>query len=195
MDRRFPDITFYPVILPLLLLSSFTVLAVIFLVSSWNIGQSGLGQQLVRFDKTRSIATYGSKLKAAASTAPEGLESKFFYANGPDAIISAQVAANFKQMAAKHGLEIIRAGDLPAIADGPIKLVGETFDLSGSIANVYALIQEVEDVKPFLFVDKMDIHANGNGANDLNVDTALNITIQLYAAIGTGAIEPTKVTQ
>jgi Type II secretion system (T2SS), protein M subtype b len=174
--------------LPLIFLMGFCGILGFFLFQIWSSGQDEIAQQLSVFDKLRSIAAYKGQLDRATTPLDS---SQLFYDNGTPAIVSAQLLANFKQMAGKHGLEILRSGDLPAVIEGPLTLFGGSFDLSGPASNIYVLVQEIELTKPLLFIDQLDLHANGGSDLESAADTPLTVTMQIYGAVhGTGAVPP-----
>jgi Type II secretion system (T2SS), protein M subtype b len=173
--------------------SSFLIvcqLAVLFLVFGsgfavwqiWKAGEDSIAEQLKAYDKVKSIAAYETFLKEQSTPKGKVDVIGLFFPDQPSAILTAQMVTNIKQMAANHGLEVLRAGDLPEKTEGILNLVGSSFDFSGSIPNVYALIQDLDAARPYLFVDRIDLHSNTAGGAGENTDSVLTVTMQVYGA-------------
>jgi Type II secretion system (T2SS), protein M subtype b len=176
-------------LLPSLLLTFVLVLGGISLFHMWKQGSESVEEQLAAYDKVRAIAAFKTVLPQSVSSSDQGSGMELFYADGTPAIVAAQLLTNVKQMAVNHGLEVLRFGDVPVKVESPLTLVGGSFDLSGPIANVYALIHDIENAKPALFIDTLDLHGNGapDGSNEQNADTILTVTMQIFGAMHTNA--------
>lgn len=140
-------------------------------------------QQLAKYDRLRSIAAFKIIDSQNSSVSEGDLDAQLFFAGGTPAIVTAQLLTNLKTFAVAHNLEILRAADLPARTEGSLNLIAGTLDLSGSMANVFALVQDIESAEPALFIEKLDMHANSTGAVDPNADTFLTVLIQVSGAM------------
>jgi hypothetical protein len=168
--------------LPLAVLIGLAGGACAMLAQVWSTGHEEINQKLIDFDRVRSIASFKTSLEQLNGKSAQAIVGDLFLAKGTSAIVSAQLLGNLKQMSANRGLEVLRAEDLPAKTVDALTLVGGSLDLSGTMAGVYGLVQDIENAKPFLFVEKLDLHANGPAGNE-NIDTILNVSLQVYGAV------------
>lgn len=175
---KIPYLTF-----PALLVSALTTLVGLFLNQANLSNKEMIEQQLAKFDRLRSIAAFKIIVSQNSSVSEGDLSTQPFFAAGTPAIVTAQLLTNLKAIAAAHSLEILRAADLPTKAEGSLNLVEGTLDLSGNMANVFALVQDIESAKPALFIEKLDMHSNGASAADPNADTFLTVSIQVSGAM------------
>lgn len=168
---------------PALLVSALAVLVGQFLDQENFSYKEMTEQQLAKYDRLRSIAAFKIIVSQNSSVSEGDLGAQLFFAGGTPAIVTAQLLTNLKIIAAAHGLEILRAADLPAKTEGSLNLIAGTLDLSGNMANVFALVQDIESAKPALFIEKLDMHSNSTGAADPNADTFLTVSIQVSGAM------------
>lgn len=136
-------------------------------------------QQLMKFDRVRSIAAFKSEVAQPMQGAAPPPGADFFFADGTSAVVTAQLLSNLKNIASAHGLDVLRAADLPTRQDGPIELVGGSADLSGNMTNVFAFIQDIESAKPVLFIEKLELHSNLGGTAGADAETFLTVSIQV----------------
>jgi Type II secretion system (T2SS), protein M subtype b len=193
ISPRFPNVPFLFVAITALALVS--VATGLYLKSFWNSALESFQQQELIFDKIRAVATYKSKLEVKTGSASTPLLSELFFASAPQAIVSAQLSANFKQMAANRNVEILRSSDLPATKEGSLNLAGGVFDLSGSMPNILALIEDTENAKPLLFIDRLELHANMAATSEQQSETAMNATLNIVVPIAQPLETSKKVTE
>ena len=174
----------FPVpLLPLILIFGFIVIEVLSLDYLWKSGEETIQSKLLDYDRMRAIASYeGNSARKSEPPQNSSIQNNF-YENASSAIVSAQIVAKFKEMAAGHSLELLRSQEAPQKQNELLNLVGSSFDLSGSMNNIYALVRDIETASPILLLDKIDLHVAGSGAVDQNSDTVLTATISIYAAV------------
>ena len=140
-------------------------------------------QQLMKFDKLRAIAAFKSNVAEPVQTAGQTPGAELFFTAGTPAVVTAQLLSNLKNIASAHGLDVLRAADLPAKVEGPLNSVGGSVDLSGNMPSVLAFIQDIETTKPALFIEELELHTNRESNADANVETFLNVSVQVYGVI------------
>ncbi len=170
-------------IFPALLVSILALFVGLFLYQENLSNTELLQEQLAKFDKLRAIASFKSNVSQNAESPKTDPLSELFFDAGTPAIVTAQLLTNLKNIATAHGIEVLRAADVPAKTEGSLNLIGGTLDLSGSMGNVFALIQDIENAKPALFIEKLDLHSNGASAVDPNAETFLTVSIQVFGAV------------
>lgn len=148
------------------------------LYGAWKSGEESISEELVKFDRLRSVAAYEQVLGNAG--ADDKAYGGLFFKGGPAAIVSADLLTLLKQMAAARGIEVVRTGDLQPKTEGPITLLGGSLEMSGTIPAIYGLIQQIEADKPLLFIDHLAVRSNGT--EDKN-DTLLTAEMQVYGVV------------
>jgi hypothetical protein len=156
--------------------------------NSWNAGNAMLSEELVKFDRLRSIADYKQVLGTLDAGTDDKIYGDLFLKEGTVAVISADLLTQLKQIAATQGVEVMRAGDLQPKAEGPITLVGGSLEMSGTIAGIYGFIRQIEMAKPLLFVDRLDIRSNSSGAAEDKTETRLMAQMHVYGAVRSTAM-------
>jgi Type II secretion system (T2SS), protein M subtype b len=166
-----------------IIIGSLMALATGWILYGLNVSYHNIIQQeFSRFDKLRSIVAFKDAVSKPSDSATLPESAALFFSDGTPAIVTAQLLTNLKNIAASHGLEVLRAADLPAKVEGPLNMVVGSLDLSGPIPSVFALIQDIENAKPALFIEKLDLHASSIGAIGENTDTILTVSIQVSGA-------------
>ena len=120
-------------IFPTLLVSSLALCVGLFLYQLSLSNTELIQQQLAKFDKLRSIASFKNIVPQNAEAPKADPLAELFFGAGTPAIVTAQLLTDLKNIAAAHGLEVLRAADIPTKTEGSLNLIGGTLDLSGSM--------------------------------------------------------------
>ena len=153
------------------------------LLRVWNGGNAVMSDELVKFDRLRSVASYADIPKGKNSDAGANANGELFLQGKTQAMVSADLLTQLKQMASAHGVEVVRAGDLPPKTEGPVTLVGGSVEMSGGIANIFDFIQDIERARPLLFVDHLSMRASGVAEAEEKYETPLAVEVQVFGAI------------
>lgn len=181
--RNWPMATFGLVLLAVPLL-----ICGLWLHNAWKSGNETFSEELVKFDRLRSIAGYKQVLETLDAGTDDTVYGGLFLKEGTVAVISADLLTQLKQIAATQSVEIMRAGDLQSKAEGPITLVGGSLEMSGTITGIYGFIRQIEAAKPFLFIDRLDIRSNSPGVAEDKTETRLMAQMHVYGAIRSTAV-------
>ena len=150
------------------------------LLRVWNGGNAVMADELVKFDRLRSVASYAGVPNGVNSDAAYG---ELFLKGKTQAMVSADLLTQLKQMASTHGVEVVRAGDLQPKTEGTVTLVGGSVEMSGGIANIFDFIQDIERARPLLFVDHLSMRASGVADAEEKYETPLTVEVQVFGAI------------
>lgn len=153
------------------------------LSSLWHTREELIAEKLETFDRLRSIAAYKDNLRELNAAKADKVYEGLFLRSGTGAIVSADLLSQLKQMAAVRGVEVMRAGDLPAIVEGEITLVGGSLQMSGTTSNVMGFIQQIETARPLLFIDRINVRSGGIGGGEEKSDTILTVEMHVYGAV------------
>jgi Tfp pilus assembly protein PilO len=170
-------------ILGTILLATLVVLFGLWLHNAWKTGNETLSEELAKLDRLRSIAAYKTELETLDTGPGDKIYGDLFLKEGTAAVVSADLLAQLKQMAAARSVEVIRVGDLQPKAEGPITLIGGSLEMSGSVTGIYDLVREIETVKPLLFVDRLDIRSNTVAGVGDTSETRLVAQMHVYGAV------------
>lgn len=160
----------------------------LWLHNAWKSGNETLSEELVKFDRLRSIANYKQVLGTLDAGADDKIYGDLLLKEGTVAVISADLLTQLKQIAATQSVEVMRAGDLRPKAEGPITLVGGSLEMSGTITGIYGFIRQIEMAKPLLFIDRLDIRSNNSGAAEDKTETRLMAQMHVYGAVRSTAV-------
>jgi Type II secretion system (T2SS), protein M subtype b len=174
---------FRQAILPFSILALLLGVISALIISAWSNGREQINQKLIDFDHIRSIASFKTLLNKKTELTDETMLDGLFLVAGPAPIVSAQLLAKLKQSAASHEIEVLRVEDLPEKNIAPLTFVGGSLELTGNIGEIYTFIQDIENEKPFLFIEKLDLHSNLTSGNPTNLDTILNVSLRVYGAV------------
>ena len=155
---------------------------------AWKTGNETLSEELVKFDRLRSIADYKQVLGTLDAGTDDNIYGDLFLKEGTVAVISADLLTQLKQIAATQSVEVVRAGDLQPKAEGPITLVGGSLEMSGTITGIYGFIRQIEKAKPLLFIDRLDIRSNSSGVTEDKTETRLMAQMHVYGAVRSTAM-------
>jgi hypothetical protein len=180
-----------PVVIYAVLIFFMCVLGLI-LRCAWVNGKASVEEQILTYDKTRSVAAFTKVLDGQkADLVLKGL----MVPEATSAIVSAQLLANISKFAGNHDVDILRSNDLPPITDGVLRVVGGAYEISGAMPNVYAFIADIEKAKPVLFIDTLSLHSNVVQNNEAISETTITGYIEISVVIDTPAELPPKTVQ
>ncbi len=154
----------------------------------WESHAGIMADALARYDKLRAVAAYATVLAGSSPTAQDSVYGELFLHGKTGALVSADVFAQLKQMASTRGVEILRTNDLPPKTEGPIMLVGGSVEMSGVMANIFSVVQDIEAVKPLLFIDHLEMRTDGGAAMESGSDTTLVVDMQVFGAVRSNQI-------
>ena len=188
MTGSSPNCNLLMVSLGLLTLSLPVFIFGLWLHASWKAGNEAISEELVKFDRLRSIAGYKQVLGTLDAGTDDKIYGDLFLKEGTVAVISADLLTQLKQIAAGQSVEVMRAGDLQPKVEGSITLVGCSLEMSGTIAGIYGFIGQIEAAKPLLFIDRLDIRSNSSGAAEDKTESRLMAQMHVYGAVRSTAM-------
>ena len=175
------------------IVSSSLIIFGLWLHSAWKTGNENIADELVRFDRLRSVAAYKTVLENLDPTTHEKIYASLFLGDGTAAVISADLLTQLKQLAASRGVEIMQAGDLQPKEEGPITLVGGSLQMTGTIQGIFGLVQEIEMKNPVLFIGRLDIRSSGSVNIQGESDTQLIVEMHVFGAVRSNKLQSRDV--
>jgi Type II secretion system (T2SS), protein M subtype b len=180
-----------PLVIWAILIFSMFVLGLV-LRGAWMNGKASVEQQILAYDKTRSVAKFAKILDGnETDMAFKGL----MIPESTSAIINAQLLASISKLAGNHGVDILRSNDLLPMTEGTLKLVGGAYEINGTMPNVYAFIADIERAKPVLFIDTLSVRSNGAQNNEAISETTITGSIEISVVVDTPSELPPKTVQ
>jgi Type II secretion system (T2SS), protein M subtype b len=155
----------------------------LWLFNVWRANTEAMSDELLRFDRLRSVASYSQVIARLSPEAEDKVYDDLFLIGKTEAVVSADLLTQLKQMAATRGVEVVRAGDVQSKTEGPITLVGESLEMSGGITDIFSFVQDIEEGKPLLFLDRLNLRTNGFLGDEVKNDTLLIVEMQVFGAV------------
>jgi hypothetical protein len=156
---------------------------------TWIDNDAGISEALMRFDRLRSVASYGPTLAAMNQDVDDRPFADLLLGEGTPAILSANLLTQLKELAAANGIDVLRAGNLPPNRQGPLVLIGGELEMSGAVPAVYALIGRIQSARPYLFIDSLTIRAADPAAGE-DGETSVAVEMRVQGAIIADASAP-----
>jgi Type II secretion system (T2SS), protein M subtype b len=112
---------------------------------------------LLQYDRFRSIAAFDIS-KSGHSL--ENSRPLVFLADGPQSVQTSALQSRIREMAAQRGVDILQASELKPIVAAPgLQKLGIHVEMSGPVAGLHAVLQQIEISVPWLFVDNLQLRA------------------------------------
>jgi general secretion pathway protein M len=104
--------------------------------------------------------------------------AQFLLTGASDAIATAALQANLKDIVESNGAEIASSAMLPSDTAGALRRTGVRVAFSGDLQLVTAVLLEIEAAHPVLSVENLELHrATGNGNDDENPHLAVSLDV------------------
>lgn len=132
------------------------VLMFYFIWLQWTTNEQAKSVLLANFDKFRAVASYDPQ-----NLATDPNPAIPFLGEGSSTGVTATLQAKIRELAAQRGVDVIQAADLPqkTLAEGLTQL-GIRLDMAGPPQGVFAVLQQIEEAVPWLFVDNIQLRQN-----------------------------------
>jgi Type II secretion system (T2SS), protein M subtype b len=112
---------------------------------------------LLQFDRFRSVAEFDI---AKLGQNLENSRPPVFLADGPRSVQTSALQSKIREMAAQRGVDILQAAELKPIQAAPgLQMLGVHVEMSGPVAGLHAVLQQVETSVPWLFIDNLQLRA------------------------------------
>lgn len=139
-------------------------------------------ERLAQLDRLRAVAAYRPKLEALEGGEPVAAFAGSFLADGPPAVVSANLLDLLKQMAAMQGIEVLQAESLPPKPLEGLVLVGGKLQMAGQMPAVLNLLKAVEETELALVTEKLSLRNTRPGGDEAS-ETYLSVELQVYGVL------------
>jgi Type II secretion system (T2SS), protein M subtype b len=151
----------------------------------WRLaGYQRIEEKLAYYDRMRSIAAF--RLELAMVPADKAFGDAFL-GSGTPAMLSAEMAAKLKNMAAADGIQVMQQTELAPKTEDSLQLAGVNIQIVGSWPALVAFIAEVEGARPFIMIDRIAIRPGILGNPNEAADVPVQVDMDLRGAIQTPA--------
>jgi hypothetical protein len=171
-----------------------TCLAVAVIAAAWVLranallGSAEIEAALARYDRMAAVAAYqASQPSSGGAEAGRGPFEGLFLAAGTPSVVGANLQSQIKQLAANQGVEVMQASSLPVRTEGPLTMVGGGFSVSGTVPAIYALLRQIDQSSPLLFLEHLDIRVTATGADERLSETMAVANLEVFGALRAGA--------
>jgi hypothetical protein len=111
-----------------------------------------------RFDRLRSVAAFDIAQYPAESRNQFAADA--YLGSGTPAILTASLQSRLREFAVQRGVEIVQASELKDDStDNPFSKLGIRLEMSGPAAGIYDVLQQIEQSKPWLFIDNVQMRS------------------------------------
>jgi len=101
----------------------------------------------------------------------------------PDAVMAASLQSRMAELARQGGLQTHTMQVLPARNASGIKWVGLGVTLTGTLENIANVFAMIEGAKPYLFIERLTLNAQGPSGAGLELPLTLVADFEIYGAV------------
>ena len=165
----------------------------------WAAGRHSAGQtasfdsQLALYDRYRSILAFEPRLSSIEGNRSADAYNELFMSGGTPAEVSANLTGQLNEITQGSGVQVLRTSNLPLREHKAITLAGSEFEITGQVAAIYAVIQKIEDARPFLVIEKFSVRSNSAYQPENAEEQPVSATLSVYAATKRNQDGPSQV--
>jgi hypothetical protein len=124
----------------------------------WQKGQIEFAEQLEQYDRLRAIAEY--PIDGLASQNQSAPTSELILGSGAQPVLAAGLQAKIRTLGESNSLQVVQTSDLPTEKlNESFSRLGIRAELAGPLSNLQTLLSELEQSKPWLFVDNVQLRS------------------------------------
>lgn len=181
---RFRDVDFRRVVLPLglgtLAGAAVYVAAVAPLQSLYERGEETLRERLELAHRLEDSAAELPRLREAAAKWREVTHDQdLLFTGSSDAVAGATLQSALKALIEEGGATLTSAEILPSEASGKFGRVAVRVSFSGNLTLIAAVLRGIEESRPVILVDQLDIRSSGDSGGDGD-DPSLAIALDVH---------------
>lgn len=138
--------------------------------------------EMDRFDKLRSFSLY--KRNSSTSTGKDSSEynSSWYLPGETPAIMTAALQERLRELANASDVQVSQTSQTTSNEDGNMPFVGAHLEATGLALDIYRLLASVEQSKPLLLIDNLQLTADVGNETDLQAEPIVHLSIDVRGA-------------
>ncbi len=148
--------------------------------TAWQQNEQSIEQALQEYDRFRGVVNYASQQTISKEELPQS--SGLFLPSDSDAAVSANLQATVKSLAMAQAVEVIRSAEEPVFEENGAVWHPIVVDFAAPYSSLMNFVSSVEQQKPLLIIDKMQIQPNIPFGTQLQQDPFFNAEITISGA-------------
>ncbi len=154
-------------------------------LAGWHAArQDALDRRSVLAEHMAALAASAPELERRAAALTAGTAPDALLAGDSDALAAASLQEHLQAMAQQAGTTLASVEILPAASAGQLRRIGLRVALVGGFAKVMRLLEMIEQARPVLLIDELDLQRHLQVARPTEPDVDARFTVLAFRSAG-----------